>query len=396
VALGLPAHLRTTTFGTAYVRAAHTIAAVCLLVAVVVVATRQAVDAGIVIWPALFALVALGALLWNTDRVGTAWAGALYLVAGVPLVYAVAWFAMTWIPGIRTADAFLLTMLRVALGLVAVPAFHLVPAVVWCVAGLLAAEVAITVAAVQTGVPLAVDWTGLAVVIAVVALFATMNRLHIALTPAEPRLHSAADQESLAASRTDLEARAAAVLHDTVLGRLASIASAPLGPLPADTGRAMRRELDALVGDDWLADTEPQAVLPSSGGPLAGAIEDARGLGLEVGVSGDLAALAGVAPGAEAALAQAVGQCLVNVLRHAGVGRADVVVSAAPHAVSVLVVDAGRGFRESEVGADRLGLRHSVRRRMEAVGGSVRVWSAPGRGTSVALRVPLARAEVAP
>ncbi|HWR84601.1 MAG TPA: ATP-binding protein [Rhodoglobus sp.] len=387
MALGLPAHLRTTTFGTAYVRAAHTIAAVCLAAAIVVVATRQASDDGIVIWPALFALAALAALLWNADRYGTVAAGVLYLLAGLPLVYAVAWFAMTWIPGIHAGDAFLLTMLRVALGLVAVPAFHLVPALLWCVAGLLAAEAAITLAALQTGMPLAFDWTGFTLVAAVVALFATMNRLHLALIPAEPRLHRAADQESLAASRTDLEARAAAVLHDTVLGRLASIAASRPGPLSPAEGRGMRRELDALVGDDWLDDTEPQAVLPT-GGPLARAVEDARELGLEVGVSGDVAALASLASAAATALAQAVGQCLVNVERHAGVHRADVVVSAAPDALSVLVVDAGRGFRESEVAPDRLGLRHSVRRRIEAVGGSVRVWSAPGRGTSVAIRVP--------
>ena len=53
-----------------------------------------------------------------------------------------------------------------------------------------------------------------------------------------------------------------------------------------------------------------------------------------------------------------------------------------------MVIDAGKGFFEAETGADRLGLRQSVRRRIENVGGTVRVWSTPGRGTSVMIRVP--------
>jgi signal transduction histidine kinase len=53
-------------------------------------------------------------------------------------------------------------------------------------------------------------------------------------------------------------------------------------------------------------------------------------------------------------------------------------------------VDAGSGFEEAETGDDRLGLRQSVRRRIELVSGTVQVWSTPGRGTSVMIRVPAA------
>ncbi|MDQ1579164.1 MAG: hypothetical protein QOE21_1851, partial [Microbacteriaceae bacterium] len=53
-----------------------------------------------------------------------------------------------------------------------------------------------------------------------------------------------------------------------------------------------------------------------------------------------------------------------------------------------MVVDTGRGFSEGETGADRLGLRTSVRRRIEAIQGSVQVWSTPGRGTSIMIRIP--------
>ncbi len=53
-----------------------------------------------------------------------------------------------------------------------------------------------------------------------------------------------------------------------------------------------------------------------------------------------------------------------------------------------MVIDAGRGFSEEHVGVDRLGLRQSVRRRIESVGGGVQLWSTPGRGTSIMLRLP--------
>jgi signal transduction histidine kinase len=53
-----------------------------------------------------------------------------------------------------------------------------------------------------------------------------------------------------------------------------------------------------------------------------------------------------------------------------------------------MVIDTGRGFSEQLVGSDRLGLRQSVRRRIESVGGEVRLWSTPGRGTSILIQVP--------
>jgi signal transduction histidine kinase len=59
-----------------------------------------------------------------------------------------------------------------------------------------------------------------------------------------------------------------------------------------------------------------------------------------------------------------------------------------------MVIDAGKGFTEAEMGADRLGLRQSVRKRIESVGGHVQVWSTPGKGTSVMIRLPALEPEV--
>ena len=104
---------------------------------------------------------------------------------------------------------------------------------------------------------------------------------------------------------------------------------------------------------------------------------------MTVDVTGDLAAIDRLSSERDIAVGLAVKQCLVNVLRHAQVARAEVAVIGSESDVSVMVIDAGRGFSEQQVASDRLGLRQSVRRRIESVNGEVRLWSTPGRGTSV-------------
>ncbi|WAB85186.1 hypothetical protein OVN20_06475 [Microcella daejeonensis] len=77
---------------------------------------------------------------------------------------------------------------------------------------------------------------------------------------------------------------------------------------------------------------------------------------------------------------------LDNVVAHAGTDRAEVVVGVRDGTLAVLVVDDGRGF--DAVDADRLGVRGSIRSRIEGVGGTVRLWSG-AEGTTVMMSVPL-------
>ena len=121
---------------------------------------------------------------------------------------------------------------------------------------------------------------------------------------------------------------------------------------------------------------------------LFSVIEDSRRLGLEIEVSGDLAAVGRLCRERAIALGLAVKQCLVNVQKHAGTNRADVVVYGSDTHVSVMVIDNGKGFSEAETGEDRLGIRQSVRKRIESVEGDVQLWSTIGRGTSVMITVP--------
>jgi hypothetical protein len=209
---------------------------------------------------------------------------------------------------------------------------------------------------------------------------------------AQPSLHRAARDEQLSAMRYQIELKAAAVMHDTVLNHLAAIANAQEGALDPKLRDQIDRDLEVLVGEEWLLDSDGPADQDTHiewrSSRLFRAVEESRELGLEVDVSGDVSAVSRLGVEHAAAVALATKQCLVNVLRHAGTDRAEVVVYGSEHEVSVMVIDTGKGFTEDETGADRLGLRHSIRRRIENVGGTVQVWSTPGKGTSVMIRVP--------
>ena len=121
------------------------------------------------------------------------------------------------------------------------------------------------------------------------------------------------------------------------------------------------------------------------------AIERCSERGLRIDVTGDRDALARFDAGSDRDVGLAVQQCLVNVILHSGIASAEVAIEQDLTTISLLITDAGRGFTESESASDRLGLRQSVRRRIEQLGGSVLIWSRPGAGTSVRLTVPAAQ-----
>jgi signal transduction histidine kinase len=207
-----------------------------------------------------------------------------------------------------------------------------------------------------------------------------------------PELERAVMAEELSVLRYNTEVKAAAIMHDTVLGHLSAIAAGRDGALPPSLRNQMQKDLAVLIGEDWLSDPSPGSDDPSKSdwrrSALLSAVQEARELSMTVDVTGDLAAIDRLSTERDVAVGLAVKQCLVNVLRHAQVARAEVAVIGSESDVSIMVIDAGRGFSEQQVASDRLGLRQSVRRRIESVNGEVRLWSTPGRGTSVLIRVP--------
>ncbi len=206
------------------------------------------------------------------------------------------------------------------------------------------------------------------------------------------RRELAAALEQAAASRE--RERLARDIHDSVLQVLGYVQrrGGELGGeaagLAAMAGEQEVR-LRALVSAAGVVD-------PAAGGD-PGAPVDLRDLLLplassRVTVSGPATAVP--LPGhAARELAAAVTACLHNVDQHAGAGaRAFVLVEDEGGAVLVTVRDDGAGIapgRLEQAEADgRLGVSSSVRGRVEDLGGTVQLWSQPGQGTEVELRVP--------
>lgn len=88
-----------------------------------------------------------------------------------------------------------------------------------------------------------------------------------------------------------------------------------------------------------------------------------------------------------AAMAGAVHAALANVRQHARASQVVVSMQSEPRP-RVQVTDDGAGFTPSRIPLQRLGLSRSIHGRMEDVGGSAEVLSAPRQGTTVTLTWP--------
>ena len=93
-------------------------------------------------------------------------------------------------------------------------------------------------------------------------------------------------------------------------------------------------------------------------------------------------------------LTAAVRQALDNVVEHADASRVVLFAEEDDGTVVIAVRDDGAGFSydEARLAADgKMGIVKSIKGRVEQLGGSVRVESAPGAGTEIELRVPASR-----
>ena len=78
---------------------------------------------------------------------------------------------------------------------------------------------------------------------------------------------------------------------------------------------------------------------------------------------------------------------LENVVRHSAATEASVTVTGTGEAIILAIVDTGVGLDPDTVGSHGLGLP-GIRHRLELLGGSMRIWSHPGKGTRLEVSVP--------
>ncbi|MCU1330821.1 MAG: hypothetical protein JWN34_6191 [Bryobacterales bacterium] len=89
-----------------------------------------------------------------------------------------------------------------------------------------------------------------------------------------------------------------------------------------------------------------------------------------------------------------VQETLTNIVRHAHATEVDVTLHQAPSGLTLTIKDNGVGFVESNTQQDRLSLGLlGMRERSLAVGGSVEIETAEGKGTTITLRIPAGGAQ---
>jgi signal transduction histidine kinase len=189
------------------------------------------------------------------------------------------------------------------------------------------------------------------------------------------------DAERRKRIRADERAELAAHVHDSVLHTLTLIQRSSDDPRQVRRlARSQERQLRA-----WLQHGQgdgEDATLASELARVAGEVEDADGVPIEVVCVGD------VALGERtSATILAAREAMVNAARHSGAPQISVYAEAEPDRVTIFVRDRGRGFDPESVPVGRLGISQSIVGRMERCGGQATVRAVPGVGTEVELRV---------
>ena len=185
-------------------------------------------------------------------------------------------------------------------------------------------------------------------------------------------------RERTARAREQERAEVAAMMHDSVLHTLTLIQRHHEDPAQvARLARAQERELrDWLYGERKSAAESFAEALRIS----AAEVEDRHGARLEVVTVGD----APLDPQLEACVA-AAREAMVNAAKYAAQAPISVYAELAEDRVEVFVKDRGPGFDPERVAPDRMGVRESIRGRMERHGGQAEIRTAPGEGTEVRL-----------
>lgn len=219
----------------------------------------------------------------------------------------------------------------------------------------------------------------------------TLFAAHAAIALTNARLYERSRELSVLEER----ARLARELHDAVSQRLFSIrarARAAEVLVGKDPARAAG-ELAAIAALGAQAHGELRAVIDGLAPPeLDGLAESLRRYALLAGRAHGIAVRLAVSdlpdldPRVQAAAFRVAQEALHNALRHSGGSEVRVTLSRTRRRVVLEVADNGTGF-DPGLAAGGLGLA-SMRERASAVGGMLRVHSAPGAGTRVRLAVP--------
>jgi signal transduction histidine kinase len=309
--------------------------------------------------------------------------------AAVTIVFIVALLAAD--PTLNGDAAYLLNRPAIALVLLAPVTMRPVSGLVWSTIGLASATATFFVATLIAGQPFMPGWGLFTAWAAYSAAFLIITIVRATQVAAVPDLSRLEEETRRMALENQFEERAAALIHDTVLGDLTAVMNSP-AQLDDRARDRFRSDVSTLKDLSWLRETDTAFAIDERDATLRNGtialVSEMQWRGLTVDLTGNNDSVVRLGDDVTAAVHAAMRACLENVLAHSGTQSAELVAGGDETELTYMVIDHGVGFDPSAVPHDRLGLRNSVVGRIEALGGSVRVWSQPGSGTSVLISVP--------
>lgn len=438
MSFGLPTHLARSANNRSIAKASQWGGLVCLAAGLAMVLLSAATGAGTHfgagLWPTVIALVPMMALLVILRRMRTVLMTVVYLIVGTlgTLLYTLTLLTRSTL--FHDTQLFIVALPVIAMIVVGGAGPGGWAGVLWSSVGFALAEAAVFVAATIAGRVFSPDVSSLLVYALLVSVMILQSDFGAARHAPQAMIHRAVRDVQVGTVGHQLAVRFASDLHDGVLSDLIAIGSSAPGALsprlrsgierdlaglgrdasggfdhtggPDHTGRSDHTDhadgSDNIGGSDYAdgssasraSDGSDRDPWQTSNVHLA--VEQSMDDGLSVNVSGDTRLLASLTPEQDRELGRATRQCLVNVLRHAEINEADVAIAGGDGDVSVMVVDAGRGFVPDASSSSQLGLRTSVKERIHAAGGVVTIWSSPGVGTTVLMEIPVTDARDSP
>ncbi len=385
-----PRHLAATITAQAVLRAGWAIAGTFLFISLVVwVALWVDRGYGVGAFMPLAALCAIAAALTFLILRPGPRSGVLFLSVGAVATYFWVFGVLSLEPILNIQGIYLVNRMTVVLLLVGAVSSRLIHGVLWCTAGWLLGSIATALAQLSLGLPIVRGYgpfISLLLYIVVTVMFVLIKR-------SQSQFSSAFTDMQVEPARItglrELEERAVGLLHDTLLNDLVALTLID-DELDERTSSRFRRDIrkvrEASVESERPHNGDVAVWLRQD---ILSTVSDFQWRGLRVDITGDATIPTETSPHVAEAIGGAIREGLENVLRHSSSESAELFLDSSDTELSVMIADHGIGFDTSAVSKERLGVRQSIIQRVEAVGGSVRIWSAEGAGTSVVIAVPL-------
>jgi signal transduction histidine kinase len=381
----LPRGVASTVLVTAISRGAWAVSVALMLISIPIV-----VDVGIDrgfgdrLWLPIACIVGMLVLLGICGWAPTTSTRVLFLVGGTLLSLAYEVALLTADATLNDGASFVLNRPAMILAFAGMSSLRPLVAAAWSCAGYVLAFAAAALASLIAEVQFVPGWGPTIAFIVYAGCYLALVAVRVSQNRQIPDLARLEEDTRKLSIENQFEQRAAAIVHDTVLSDLTAVMNTD-GPLDERARSRFRADVATLSDSAWLRESaEPSTVAPLDAvlrNALERLVTDFQWRGLSVDVTGDSHEVIRVSP--EAASSLVLAQTT----------SAELVVSTTARAVTVMVIDHGVGFDPKSIADDRLGLRSSVAARIRSHGGSVRVWSTPGSGTSVLISVPGAEFE---